>query len=447
MIAAARGRALRLLAAGVLWGASAGAQAMTLAQAFEAALERDPTTAVFQAQYEADRESGVIERAALRPNVDLLGSAGYARTESTGVFGASKDDYPLWSATAQVRQALFRLDWFDVGDRAKAYDTRAEIALRNARLELQRRVAERYFGVLVAQDQLGQAEAEERAVRKSLEDTRRRYEVELVPGTDLKEAQAREDQAQAQLLSARRALDNARDELEETTGSAGVVLPSLPPSVAFPPLLPADAAQWVEAARASSPRVAAAQQTALIARADAASRRALAFPTLDLVGSVGHDDTSDYVFGQKNDDARIGVELTVPLYAGGATAAALRQTEALQRVAEADLARIRLETERETRQLYRTVETSYQEVAAFEKSLASAEAAEVATRNGYDAGTRTIVDVLDAARDVVQARRDLNTTRYNLLLGLLQLKQTVGRLAEQDFVEIDRLLQPSASTN
>lgn len=417
------------------------AGAMSLSEAYRAALQRDPTTAVFQAQFDADREAGAIERAALRPNVSVAASGSQARTESDGVFGSGSDEYPEWAASASLRQALFRLDWFDIRDRARALDTRADIALREARLGLQLRVAQRYFGVLDAQDALTQAEAEAAAVRKSLEDTRRRYEVELVPGTDLKEAQARDDLAQARLVSARRALDNARDELEETTGHRDGALPALPETVGFPPLVPADAEQWVQAARDNSPRVAAAEQAAVVARTDAGSRRALAWPQLDLVGSVGRTDNSEYDFGSETDDARIGLELNIPIYAGGATSAGLRQTEALRRVAEAEFARVKLETERETRQRYRTVETSYYEVGAYARSLTSAEAAAEATRYGYDAGTRTITDVLDAQSRLAQARRDLNSTRYNLLLNLVQLKQLTGRLSEADFAEIDRLLQ------
>jgi outer membrane protein len=309
---------------------------------------------------------------------------------------------------------------------------------------LLRRVAERYFGVLVAQDDLAQAEAEARAVRESLEDTRKRYEVELVPGTDLKEAQARDDLAQARLLSARRALETARDALDEITGNGRAALPQLAEPVAFPPLAPAGVEAWVAAAGQQSPRIAQARQALVIAEANHRSRQSEAAPTVDLVARISHDDSTDYSLGQESDDRRIGLELNVPLYAGGINSSRIRAAEANRRIAEAELKRLTLETERETRQLFRQVQTAYDEVSAFEKSLASALTAERATRAGYDAGTRTITDVLDAKSRVVQARRDLNGTRYNLLLSLLQLKQTVGNLSEQDFAEIDRLLAARA---
>ncbi|WP_299696159.1 TolC family outer membrane protein [Hydrocarboniphaga sp.] len=424
------------------------AGAMSLSEAYDAARTHDPTAAVFEAQFESDREAGIIERATIRPTVDLQGTGTYADTRSKGVFGSAQDDYPTWGATAKLRQPLFRLDWFAIGDRADALESQAELTLRSARLDLQRRVAERYFNVLIAQSQLDQAEAEAQAVDQSLEDTRKRYEVELVPGTDLKEAQARQDLAQAQRVTARRNLENARDELQETTGNGAAALPALPAQVTFPALMPATAEEWVAAARAASPRIASAQVAAEIARTRSETTRAQAYPTLDLVGSAGRDDTSHYAFGSRTDDARIGVELNIPIYAGGATRAGLRQAAAQQRAAAADFERIQRETERETRQLFRSVETAYIENRAYEKSVTSAEAAQAATRNGYDAGTRTITDVLNAQSQLVQARLDLSTTRYNLLLNLLQLKQTVGRLSERDFAEIDALLlAPQAQQN
>lgn len=431
----------RALLALLALAAAVPASAMTLGEALTRAAEHDPAVAVSLAQYDAEREAGDQERGSLLPTLGIGGNYSYARTDSVGVFGASEDEYPSWSAQLQARQPLFRLDWFARRDRARALDDRAEAGQFDRKLKILVRVAERYFGVLNAQDQHEQAEAEARAVRESLEDTRKRYEVELVPGTDLKEAQARDDLAQARLLSARTGLETAQDALDEVTGNGRVALPVLPEDVAFPPLAPADAEQWVEAARAQSPAIALARDAAQIADADRRSARSRAMPTLDLVASAGRQDTSEYVFGQEVDDARVGVELNLPIYSGGVNSARIRQAKAGAIAAEADLKRVTLETERSARQQYRQVVTAYYESDAFKKSLESAQAAEAATRAGYDAGTRTITDVLDAKSRVVQARRDLNGTRYRLLLGLIQLRQTTGELSTQDFALIDQLLR------
>ncbi|SFF27198.1 outer membrane protein [Fontimonas thermophila] len=421
--------------------AASPAAAMTLSEAYGRAAGHDPAIAVSQAQYAAARQSGAIERGTLLPTVSAGGHYGYARTQSDGVFGRSQDRYPSWGAQVTARQPLFRLDWFARRERARALDDQAETAFRDREQQTLVRVAERYFAVLVAQDQLAQAEAEAAAVRESLEDTRKRYAVELVPGTDLKEAQARDDLAQARVLSAQTALETAREALDEITGNGHVALPVLPEDVVFPPLQPADAEQWVEAARAQSPRIALAAQALRIAEADRERARSAAMPALDLVASAGREDTSEFDFGQRTDDARIGVELSVPIYAGGINHAAWQQAIANAQAAQAELRRVTLETERTTRQLFRQVATAYAEVGAYARALESARAAEAATRAGYDAGTRTITDVLDAKSRVVQAQRDLNGTRYRLLLNLLQLKQLAGELSAQDFAQIDQLLR------
>jgi outer membrane protein len=407
----------------MLFTATVPAQAMTLSEALQRASQVDPTVPGSLALYDAEREVGRQERGTRLPSVSFTAGYDRAKTEASFPFATAPEEESYHSSGAALvaRQPLFRLDWFARGGPlAQARDTQADFALQDRKLQLLRRVAERYFGVLVAQDDLAQAEAEARAVRESLEDTRKRYEVELVPGTDLKEAQARDDLAQARLLSARRALETARAALDEITEA------------------------WVAAAGQQSPRIAQARQALVIAEANHRSRQSEAAPTVDLVARISHDDSTDYSLGQESDDRRIGLELNVPLYAGGINSSRIRAAEANRRIAEAELKRLTLETERETRQLFRQVQTAYDEVSAFEKSLASALTAERATRAGYDAGTRTITDVLDAKSRVVQARRDLNGTRYNLLLSLLQLKQTVGNLSEQDFAEIDRLLAARA---
>ena len=191
----------------------------------------------------------------------------------------------------------------------------------------------------LAQDGLALAEAESRAVRESLEDTRKRYEVELVPGTDLKEAQARDDLAQARLLSARRSLESARDALDEITGTGRSAAAATAGAVSrFPPLTPASARNLGCAAREQSPRIALVpNRRSSLPRPTTRAAARNCCPRCDLVARVGHDDSTDYSLGQKRDDARVGVELNVPIYTGGINSSRVRQADADLRVAEADL--------------------------------------------------------------------------------------------------------------
>lgn len=435
----------RLATVGVLSGVlslamAAPASAVGLTEALYFAAAYDPAVAESLAAYDADREAGFQDSGSLLPSVTLNASGDWGRSRSNGIFGSTDEEFPAWQAAIEIRQPLFRLDWGARRARAGALDDLADARLADRRQQLLLRVAEGYFQVLLAQDALALAEAEARAVRESLDDIQKRHDVGMVPGTDLKEAQARDDLAQARLLAAERDLASMRDVLADITGHTDLELPRLPEDSDFPPLLPADAGAWVEFARETSPQLQVARHDLEIGLANVQSRRAERMPTLDAVGRAGRVDTSEFSFGQTQDDARIGLELRVPIYSG-TTSASLREAEAREREIRARLDRLTLDVQRSTRQAYRNVNTGYREIAAFARALDSARAAEVATRNGYEAGTRTISDVLDAHSRVVGAQGELNRARYNLLLGILRLKQTAGVLTEQDFTEIDRLLR------
>lgn len=436
-----------------LLASGTGAHAMMFSDALRLAFEHDPEVAAYLAQYDADVEAGRIERGSLYPSLTAKGQAYNATTDaqSTYVFtnpdGTKTDvaqniydSYNTWSGMIELRQPLFRMDWFDRLDRADALDAQAKIALRERKMDLVGKASARFLDVLQAIDRENAAEAEAKSVRGSLEDTQKRYDVQLVPGTDLKEAKARDDLAQAQLVIAKRAVDTARDALDETTGKGFDRMPLLREDVPIPPLMPTTIEEWVKLTQENSPKLESARRQVAVAKAQAEARRADHYPTLDLVGQVAHDDQHEFVAGSKVDDRRIGVELNIPIYAGGVTSAREREALANERVAEASLNRTSLETERLARQLFRETQSGYAESRAYAQALASAQAAEGATAAGYDAGTRTISDVLDARSRTVQARRDLNGSRYTLLGKLLQLKQVAGVLQESDLLALDYFL-------
>lgn len=442
-----------LLLSGLLaWPAPSSA--MLLSEAIAAALKNDPAIAVARAQYDADRQAGTIERAELLPTLDLKATGAYASTTLEGTFGEAnqdsggvvKDKYTEWSARAEVRQPLLRFDFFDRLSRARASDKLAEIGLVDAQSTVIARAAGAYLEVELAQDLLVQAEAEAKAVRRSLEDTRHRFEVGLIPGTDAKEAQARDDLAQARLIAAHRSLAESLEVFAEATGTPVARLPRVREDASFGLPQPADAEAWVKIATENRPSLVTAQLAVEVARADAESSRARGLPALDAVASSGRKDSSDYRLGQIADDTRIGVELTIPLYAGGGNQAQNRRADALYAARKAEFARLQQETAREIRRLYRRAETGVNEVKAYRRSADSAIAAETATRNGYDAGTRTITDLLDAQSRVAQANRDWNIARFNLVSDLIALKRVAGTLAAQDFLDLDRLLEPLPAT-
>lgn len=431
---------VRWLAAALLYASADGAQALSLYDALAAAERQDPAYARTLAEYDAGLQAAPQTLAALRPALVAGGTASLAHTEVQADGVGVSDDYPAWSVSLEARQALFRLDWSATRERADVQTRRAGLTRDAGRLDLQVRVAEQYFNVLIALEALDAARAQADAVRRSLDDTRRRYEVELVPGTDLKEAQARDDLARSAVIVAERQLEDARDLLADTVGEHAVVPSELQPEAVFPALLPEQLDAWLQAAHDNSPLLADAREQLRLARADYQSSRAAGAPTVDLVGRLGRDDSEDFLLGQQQDDARLSLEVSMPLYTAGATRAAVRAAEAGIRAAQAELQRVLLDTERNTRQAFRALASARVEAQAYAQAAASARIAEQAVRNGYEAGTRTIADLLDAQAAALDAERNLAQTRYAVLTALVRLKYESGVLDRQDFRVIDALL-------
>lgn len=417
------------------------ARALTLGEAAQLALAHDPAMAVAQAGYEADREAGPQTTSVLKPNLSVDANAARNRTEvQSRFFGTFDDRYPSTSAGVTLRQAVFRYDWFARVRRANALQDAAESALTDRRAGILLDVAQRYFAVMRARDDLGFAIAEARADAETYADTRKRHDAGLVPGTDLKEAQARKDRSDARVIGARRNVANAVDALRQSTGYDRAPLPALGADLPLRVPEPLSPDEWVAAAVESNPGIRALREQADALRDDVELRRAEALPTLDLVGEYRRDDTSEFAIGQKRTGGDAKVEINVPLYAGGFNLSRVREGKALSRRADAELARAVSDSERQVRQAYREIETALAQVAAFEQSLQSTLAAEQATRNGYDAGTRTITDVLNAGTAVTVTRSQLHGARYDYVLAVFQLKRLAGQLDLPDLATFDSFL-------
>jgi len=426
---------------------------MTMREALQRAIDSDPAVAASLAQRAADREAGVQERATRLPQINATGSI--STTDSDVVSTPFKDPnatssgfqerYDSWNVAAELRQPLFRYDFLARGHRADAQDRLGEQAFIQRGQALVVRVADRYLAVLKATNELTLAQSEAQAVAKSLSDVRKRYEVQLVAGTDLKEAQARNDLAQAALLSAQQAVESAQDTLDETTGNGRAQLFTLKAGTPLPALDSLDAEVWLTRARANSPAYQQALAQVELAQANVTSRRSESLPTVDLVATHSRQDMSESRIGSKANSSVLGLEVKLPIFTSGSQSSKVREAQARLMQAQAEQARSERELLRETRRLFREVETARAQSLAYQQAVESAQAAEQATRYGYEAGKRTITDVLNAQSNTVQAQRNLDRSRYDALLKMLQLKQQAGVLDAADLAALDTLLTADAA--
>jgi len=436
--------AATLFASAALLLGNTASHAEDLLEIYRFAQESDPQLRAAEAGNQAAQQVRVQSRAALLPQLNLGADYTHHETDiqasSTGVTGTT--DYDSNGYTLSLRQSIYHHDYYVQLKQADARIAQANAEYEGAKQGLILRASEAYFNLLAAQDSLTTAEATKRAISQQLRQTQQRFEVGLSAITDVHEAQAAYDIAVAAELAAQSQVDNARENLREIIGRDPLALAILQDEVPLLPPDPADIDQWVETAQQQNLSLLAFEAAARAAREEMNRRQAGHYPTLDLVGTHGYSDTMDEpTFGSERTDTTIGVQLNVPIYSGGLTTAQTREARALYTQAQEILEQQRRATVRDTRSAYLGVTTGISQVLARKQALASAQTALEATQAGFEVGTRTIVDVLDAQRVRYTAQSDYLRARYDYLLATLRLKQAAGSLSEADIARINTWLK------
>jgi outer membrane protein len=423
--------------------------ASDLVSVYQMALRNDPAFAAADAEYRAELEAQPQARAALLPQINASASYSDNSEENQGVGGSTVDsDYTNKRYQLELRQPLF--DWaaFAGLDRADARVGRAEANLAAAKQDLILRVSSAYFDVLSARDGVRFAEAEKEAIARQLEQAQQRFEVGLIPITDVKSAQASYDLAVSREIEARNALENAREALrtliDRPPGRLDVISDDLP--LTRPE--PNDVEAWVERALEQNPNFLAARANAEVARQDIQQARAGHYPEVDLYARRTDSD-SDFEAGsgipvnngRDSTTDSIGVELTWNLFSGGATSSRTDQTRSLFQAAQSRMVEARRGASQNTRDAFRGLSSAISQVQALAQAVESNEAAVEAERAGFRVGTRTAVDVLSALRDLYGAQRDYADARYNYILNRLRLKQAAGTLTVDDVRAVNAWLQ------
>ncbi|MGQ0429086.1 MAG: TolC family outer membrane protein [Gammaproteobacteria bacterium] len=431
------------------------ASAADLGAVYQRALANDPVIREAEANRRAARESRPQALAALLPQIDASGRYDDEETEFDGAFVSpggvtpqirdSDGDTTAWQLA--LRQSVFRWQNWAALKRADAEGAQAEADYRAAQQDLILRASEVYFNVLAAQDTLEAAQAAHDAIARQLEQSEKRFEVGLIAVTDVQEAKAAYDSATAALIQAKRTLATAGEQLRELTGDAWDMLekPGVDMPLAGPD--PANVEDWVRLAMDQNARLISSRLAADISRHDVSSERGGHFPSVDLVVTRNDSDESATITGTQAGDVNnqfegttVSLQVTVPILSSGATSSRVRQAQFRHVAARERLERTARETERGTRDAYLGVEAEMARVQSLKQAVESARTALQATEAGYEVGTRTSVDVLDARRRLFEAETNYARSRYDYLLNVLRLKLAAGTLDAQGLNEINGLL-------
>ena len=427
-------RAILLIGASSL--TSLNASANDVWTAYQQAKTHDPQLRIAQANRAAQGETLPQAQAALKPSITLSGQIGYQR-QHTGLAGT--DNYANNTIALNLTQPIYRRAAQIALEQVNKQLTQTDINYQATEQALIVRTAQAYFGVLAAQDELSFAQREKTAIARQQDQAQQRFDVGLVAITDVHEVQARYDQASANQLSAENALDNAREILREITHQQPEQLARLTQQIHLTMPEPASLNTWSERAQQQNLGIQSANIAVAIARDNIAIQESERYPTIDLAATLSRAD-SQAQNGTDINTSRIGLQMSVPLYLGGSLASRIQQARYQHQAIQEQLNQQQRAVDRQVRTAYRGIQTSIGRVNALQATQTSAQSALEATQAGFEAGTRTLVDVLNSQRDLYRAKRDYAQSRYNYVLNTLSLYQATGTLSEDKLQSVNAWL-------
>ena len=425
--------------------------ATDLLDIYKEAYAHDPVIHEAEAARDAAVAAIDISTAALLPQIDITGtltatetnkkpSTGYNTNNTAATAGLSLSQV-IWKHSAWVSKTI-----------AEKTAVKTELAYQDALQNLIVRVSNAYFNVLQAAETLEYQQANNAALKQQLEEATRQFQVGVIAETDRLEAQASYDLSNASVISAENALITSYEDLRVLTGKGYTIedLSKLNLKHFDTPKVEESLKQLMKEAEGNN----YALQQAIVARDIAKDNITLAQtghePTLSLGASAqtgytnySHEVGSSQVDGNSWSN-QIGLTLNIPVYHGGEVSATVRQAEAnyVSSAQALELAHRNLLTN--VNNEFNNVNAAISSVRAYNQSVVSAKSALEATRAGYEVGTRTMTDVLDATQTLYNAMQQAAASRYNYINRRLALAYYDGSLRLSHISDVNASLSHNA---
>ena len=432
----------------VLWQQTARAD--DLMAVYQNAKQHDSVYAAAQSTRAAEQEKDSQASALLKPSVTLTAASAYNTTDTqyqgSTVFPGGKQDFNSNSYGITLIQPLYnKQDWEQL-DQTQLQLKQADAKLKHAEQDLILRVAQAYFDLLAAQDNLLFYGAQKQAIEKQLQQAKRKFDVGSSTITDVYETQARYDLVLANEMAASNAVLVKRRNLAKITGVAPPQLALL--SSRWQPSAPdpLDESQWLAMTGQSNLNVVIQSAAYKIAEQEIERQGAGYYPTLDLVASYREESangSASFGSGVDSSTGSIGVQLSMPLYSGGGTSSRKREAVQMKEVSRHLLEEAERNAQLDTSQAYLGVMNGVAQVSALIQAVASNGNLLQSSQRSWELGSGTTVDVLNAQQQLYSAKRDLQQARYNTIMSELSLSASVGQLTEADLKKVnDFLVEP-----
>ncbi len=429
-----------------------GIHAEDLLAVYREALQDNPQLEQAREGFEAVMEGQSQANAALflpEANLSANVSRDFQNVQVSGG-GVGASGYSAFYSSfynLSITQPLLHYDRWLAVDQADSRLAQAEAETTNTEIALMLKVAERYFDVLAAEDNLEFAKARQQSLERRLTETRQRQAVGYLALTDVQEAQSGYDSAVADAIAADHQLQDAHEALREVSGARQDHLARLTADIPLTPPDPADEQRWIELALTQNMGLLANEKAVQVAKDEIQRLAAGHLPTLDAVGSHVYTTTGGRFGAADIEDNILGLNLNVPLYQGGRISSKTREAEHHYRQAIASLNEQKRAVHRAANKAYLGVVAGISRVKALQQALKSSETGLAATQAGFNAGRRTALDIIVAEHQLLGAQRDYARSRYDYLLDTLRLKQAVGTLSPQDLGQINSWLKPDSHSD
>lgn len=410
--------------------------AANLSEIYQIAQARDSVIQATEAQYAAAIEALPLARSALRPNMELNADIAINETNNDGTGSYQSNSYG-----ASITQNIYNSAAWHSAKKAKLNVAQANATMLEAKQNLMYRTAQAYFNILTAEEVFFASSSSREAISRQTEQAERRFEVGLTAVTDVKEAQAQLDLAVAREVVAENQLALAKEALRVIIGQDVPALSGLKEDAELTRPNPASIQEWIAMAEQNSPRLLIADLDQALAEKDIKIEGGGRKPTIALNGGYTNS-TSEASTNRDVESGQIKLQLNYPLYTGGRTSALVRQAKARAKQAGFNRETVRRAVEQETRDAYLSVIADVSQANALQQALSSTEVAREATQAGYEAGTRTAVEVLVSLRDTFNASADYAAARHQYVVRSLQLRLAAGILAEKHIESVNKSLTP-----
>jgi outer membrane protein len=417
-----------------------------LLEVYHKAQENDPTFASALYTYAGARQKIPQARAALLPVLNLNGNDN--KTKATALYGqppAVNRNIWAWSWSLQLTQPLINFQNIYSLSAAEMQVEQAHAQYNQAEQDLILRVTQAYFDILVAQETIEVAQAQINATAEQLELAKHGFDAGTNAITDVDEAKSRSGLARSQYVAAMNDLDAKNAELDKLMEQAPKTLAPLNAAAVIPRPVPDNVKEWIAQARESNPAVMAPLAALGVAQAEVRKNRADYLPTLNAVASYGNSYSSGSLtlpvdYATRVNSGEIGLQLNVPLFAGGSTNSHVKEALANEGKTISELEVARRQSATDAKKAYAAIVNGLAQIEALESAVESSKSAVKGNQIGYKLGIHMNIDVLNAEQQLYTAQRDLIKARYDTLLQGLKLKAAAGVLSEADVEMVNGML-------